>query len=585
VAPKRTVRRTKPGMRTANGHNGNPGGSIRAFSNNDVALVVWHYQAPIEDCLGFEIRRVEKTAAVPLPAWVGFAGDHNTAWQPRTTRDWPVQKFSWKDLTAKPGGTYSYQIVPRIGTPGALRDADAALHLISNEVTLTPRVGDGIRAYFNRGILSTQHLVHQVPSDAHGRPNFRVLTERIDQPGDPLRASLLGQMLDGFRWMFEQPDASGALHAALYELNDPELLQLLYGAKDRLNLVLSNTGDDDKLDQPARQSLHEYTASRPGAIVDRMLASGHIGHNKFLVASNADDEPIRVATGSTNWTDTALCAQSNNLLILDSATIAGGYVDYWKRLVGDDAEQGPQLRTSDHGTPLAATIDGADVTVWFSPNTKQQNKPAHNPTEPVDLHEVFRIMRAAKKAVLFLVFQPGTPSVFDVALEIANDPDSHVFVRGAATDPKAVSNFDTQLIHRPGMTEDIVVAASAVRDQFGYWQTELLKSSPGAHAIIHDKIVVVDPTEADCCVITGSHNLGYRASYNNDENLVIVRGHRALAQAYAVHVLDIYDHYRFRYSTQQNGLSAYRGLDRTADWQAKYFDKKHDASRDDDWWR
>jgi len=46
--------------------------------------------------------------------------------------------------------------------------------------------------------------------------------------------------------------------------------------------------------------------------------------------------------------------------------------------------------------------------------------------------------------------------------------------------------------------------------------------------------------------VMGSHNLGYKASYENDENLVIIRNNPALAQAYAVHVLDVYEHYRFR---------------------------------------
>ena len=50
----------------------------------------------------------------------------------------------------------------------------------------------------------------------------------------------------------------------------------------------------------------------------------------------------------------------------------------------------------------------------------------------------------------------------------------------------------------------------------------------------------------NCTVIFGSHNLGYKASYANDENLVIVRGNRALAEAYAVHVIDVWEHYRFR---------------------------------------
>ena len=32
----------------------------------------------------------------------------------------------------------------------------------------------------------------------------------------------------------------------------------------------------------------------------------------------------------------------------------------------------------------------------------------------------------------------------------------------------------------------------------------------------------------------------------SDREHLIVRGHRALAEAYAVHILDVYDHYRFR---------------------------------------
>ncbi len=59
-------------------------------------------------------------------------------------------------------------------------------------------------------------------------------------------------------------------------------------------------------------------------------------------------------------------------------------------------------------------------------------------------------------------------------------------------------------------------------------------------------MLVIDPLADDCTVVLGSHNLGYKASYCNDENMVIVEGDRALAEAYAVHILDVYDHYRFR---------------------------------------
>ena len=50
----------------------------------------------------------------------------------------------------------------------------------------------------------------------------------------------------------------------------------------------------------------------------------------------------------------------------------------------------------------------------------------------------------------------------------------------------------------------------------------------------------------DPVVVTGSHNFSRAASSKNDENLVIVRGNKQLARAYATHVMSVYQHYRYR---------------------------------------
>ena len=85
-----------------------------------------------------------------------------------------------------------------------------------------------------------------------------------------------------------------------------------------------------------------------------------------------------------------------------------------------------------------------------------------------------------------------------------------------------------------------MIAVAAVDDRFAFLQKELLRSSELTHATIHHKIVVIDPLPPDCVVLTGSHDLGYRASYTNDENLLFIRGHQSVAEAYAVHVMDVY---------------------------------------------
>ena len=71
----------------------------------------------------------------------------------------------------------------------------------------------------------------------------------------------------------------------------------------------------------------------------------------------------------------------------------------------------------------------------------------------------------------------------------------------------------------------MVVRASALADKSMIGSLddvqfyETLTAFGGGGAIIHDKVVVIDPMDPqDCVVAFGSHNLGYKASYCNDEN-------------------------------------------------------------------
>jgi phosphatidylserine/phosphatidylglycerophosphate/cardiolipin synthase-like enzyme len=47
-------------------------------------------------------------------------------------------------------------------------------------------------------------------------------------------------------------------------------------------------------------------------------------------------------------------------------------------------------------------------------------------------------------------------------------------------------------------------------------------------------------------VVTGSHNFSLNASGENDENFIVVRGNRPLAEAYAVNVDSAWRHYAGR---------------------------------------
>jgi phosphatidylserine/phosphatidylglycerophosphate/cardiolipin synthase-like enzyme len=567
--------------------------SATAISNNDIVYLHWHFEGKIAGCLGFSvIRHDTKNKSVALPAMVGFPSDKGEAGGKfQTTATWPVQKFAWKDLYAERGGTYWYEIVPMIGEPGSLKP-DASRTMRTNSVTLDSKRGN-CSVFFNRGIISTQAIGRNLPKGKSGLPNSKVLEKAITDPKSPLRKRLVGDLENGVLTLLDRAaENGGECYCALYELSDQDLIQHLKDLGKKVHLVLSNAGEDteegakdgDSTNHDARSEMHELGMD----VTDRMMSKGYIGHNKFVVYVEGH-KPKAVLCGSTNWTATGLCAQSNNSMVIESPHLAADYFEYWKRLKEDtdDAEgagnklQAKKLRDADkeeneaHGLTDDSGNPSGDIRVWFSPNTTQKSVPrpkkgastSKAPPTPPDLEEVFQAIEDAKQGVLFLAFIPGNPSIVSKLKEVYNAKRRKgdlFYLRGAATSPDPAGLFRVDLYHRSGTSDATVrtvsnppganqasagvASVAGIFAAFAAWEAEIYKIG---HAVIHDKILVIDPFTDDSVLVTGSHNLGFKASYSNDENLVIVRKDRPVAEAYAAHVLDVYEHYRWRWKLQQ----------------------------------
>jgi phosphatidylserine/phosphatidylglycerophosphate/cardiolipin synthase-like enzyme len=424
------------------------------------------------------------------------------------------------------------------------------------------------------------------------------LLKAIKDPRNQLRKDLAGDILGTLIGFVARAKTSGSIYAALYELTDVELVQSLVDIGKKLNIVLANIvgkpkpGGSEEVageNHDAEAKLKESAAS----LLYRKPPSSHIVHNKFLIYVDASGTAKAVLTGSCNWTDTGLCAQTNNSIVIEDEQLAARYMAYWKKLQADETTheagspfQDTPLRTFDStGKNLSldkGTDDASALTSYFSPNTpKQRSKRKGKEVFPVDMKDLSDRVMAAKHAVLFLAFIPGTPSITDFAAA-AQKARKDLFVRGCVTSPDAAGNFYYDLkgtsppkkqkgAKNPPAPQDArVISANALDKTVPKgWQKELLKAG---FAITHDKIVVIDPFADDCVVVTGSHNLGYQASYNNDENLLMIEGNKKLAMAYATHVLDVYDHFAWRW-TVNHGSSVDANLKTTPDdWLNWYFD-------------
>jgi hypothetical protein len=216
-----------------------------AISNNDMVYLHWHVETKIPNCLGFSVIRhdAKTNSKQALPAMVGFPSDKLTGNKFKDTDKWPVQKYSWKDLFAKRGGTYWYEIVPMVGKPGNLHP-DLAQAMRTNSVTLDSRHGNS-SVFFNRGIISTQSIARSLPKSKAGVPSTAVLKKSIADPKNALRARLMGDLENGVLTLLERVKKEGGeCYCALYELSDKDLIDHLEGLKDKVHIVLSNAGDD-----------------------------------------------------------------------------------------------------------------------------------------------------------------------------------------------------------------------------------------------------------------------------------------------------------------------------------------------------
>ena len=118
------------------------------------------------------------------------------------------------------------------------------------------------------------------------------------------------------------------------------------------------------------------------------------------------------------------------------------------------------------------------------------------------------------------------------------------------------------------LTHEVLVPHN-IKDQFFSWEKELL----GASMVnIHSKVIVLDPFGDNPVVMTGSHNLGFKASSENDDNLAIIEGNAPLAAAYAINIIAIFQNYRWNNYVEMHRKDpkVWHGLVDNDQWQSGY---------------
>jgi phosphatidylserine/phosphatidylglycerophosphate/cardiolipin synthase-like enzyme len=573
--------------------------NVKVYDNGDHTCLVWLPAdgQPIAGCRGFTIRRVVKGSPdAYLHGFVGFSD--NDKLDPNATWKHPVQRFMWWDYGVKPGEVVQYSVIPVTGTKDNLQRDDGAASALTDPITISSQASPNIGAYFNKGIVSAQ-WVSRALAALGPKPN---LAKLISTPGNELRDALSGLLRPQLLQMLEEvKDNNGHVYAALYELNDPELLAALKALGKRCHLILANGAF-----KPPTNDENAAVRAKLKAVVDlhdRLVPTGHFAHNKFLVTCDSAGKPQRVLSGSTNWTMTGLCTQANNGIVVADAKLAQYFLDEWNLLKDAKNAYPAGLAKANGGAGAKGIntfkVDDATIVQWFAPTDKGE-----------DLDYARKLINAAKQGILFLFFNPGVfvgegqpENKWTLLQNIlfrhhkgTENYDPNLYIRGVVNqqiaglteesiaDKPAKPSTHTALDPSVGTPVTLFsggkeppqhlgyesMVPKNIKDTFHDWATEIL--GQGVH--IHSKVVVLDPFGEHPVVMTGSHNLGFKASSKNDDNLMIIEGNGPLAAAYAANIIAIYQTYRWNayVEAHRQDPKVWHGLVDNDVWQKGYLD-------------
>jgi phosphatidylserine/phosphatidylglycerophosphate/cardiolipin synthase-like enzyme len=541
---------------------------IEAFVNSDDVFVVWRSPKLIPDCIGFELRRKLNGQVGLVNNRVSFSSGQPDPNKPESSDTSPIRRYSWTDHQPNTGDKVSYQVAPVIQTGNAAPKPDEQqASPFTDEVELTGKVSASFECYFNRGLVISQFMSHYLKGDLGTKSLSDFKNSLNDEQENKIRLFLGGDLRQRLIDMLDATSKNGGhFFLAMFELSDGILLDRLTALGKRAHVVLSNGAHKNRDDDENKDG--RATLKKAGCDVhDRMMASGCLGHNKFAVVCDSQQKPMAALSGSTNWSPTGICTQINNIMLTNDPSVAQIFMDQWNRL-RDAGNDTPKDLVASNSQVKPAKTSTASVNVWFTKSSAEQEMAAAN-----------KLIAGAQQGIIFLMFQPGGSSMLDAIVK-QQATNKNLFVKGviSTADSKQLDKAQVTLVQRAGQqVQQFRIVQPQGLHGVGNWAAEVMRGQflhQIGFAIVHSKVIIIDPNGENPIVITGSHNYSASASQKNDENMVIIQGDRALAKAYAVEVQATFDHYNFRAvakSMQEEGKNVVDVMKDPKSWQQNWF--------------
>jgi phosphatidylserine/phosphatidylglycerophosphate/cardiolipin synthase-like enzyme len=166
----------------------------------------------------------------------------------------------------------------------------------------------------------------------------------------------------------------------------------------------------------------------------------------------------------------------------------------------------------------------------------------------LDALEWYTQLAEGAKDALFMTFAFGMHENFKNVFRMNDGMLRMALMEKAFSSPivKDRDEKDIQLIrNRPNV---IVAIGNRIRtNAFDRWLAEIDRIIPSLHVYwIHTKYMLIDPLGKEPIVVSGSANFSKASTDTNDENMLVIKGDKRIADIYFGEYMRLFSHYSFR---------------------------------------
>jgi phosphatidylserine/phosphatidylglycerophosphate/cardiolipin synthase-like enzyme len=515
-------------------------------------VVMLGFDLPQKSCTnlkGFSIHRIDHTEdeAKYLEGMKAFAETDPgfPAGAMYSTKDHPIQSFQWSDYSAKPGHEYTYTIAALKGTPERLTVfAETAVDI----ATESPEGGNH-DVYFNRGVAASQEYARRFGNRAPDKV-----------PNNQAFVWLSRGLYEAMESYVNSCKRGDKLRIAAYEFHYQPFLKLLKQAKRKgvdVKVVF-----DKREAKPGNANSKAIKDTGIGAFcTPRKRGKSYISHNKFIVKLRGS-KAVSVWTGGTNFSSGGIFGHSNVGHLVEEEVVARHYLDYWEMLAKDP--ETPEARdTAEKLSPLPKFPPPKGTSAVFSPRN--------------DLNALNYYARLASSAdhALFMTFAFGINKLFKGVYKTSKAPFRMALLEKATRPMKAgpaKKKEEREIQQLRNLPENTFAIGDFIRTTaIDGWLKERLTGLNSNVRYVHNKFMLVDPLSDDPIVVAGSANFSDASTTENDENMLVVRGNRRVADIYFGEFMRLYSHHAFRESLKWRDFKNPPKPLELGDWWRDYF--------------